>query len=76
MKCGRATFWSTSRQEIWTKGETTGNSLSIDQVLVDCDQDAIVYKVTLEKGGMPHGFFLWRTQESLVLQKIWRRGQT
>lgn len=56
MKYGRATFWSTSRQQIWTKGETSGNSLLIDEVLVDCDQDAIIYKVTLENGGVCHTF--------------------
>lgn len=56
MKYRRATFWSTSRQKIWTKGETSGNTLLVDQVIVDCDQDAIIYKVTLENGGVCHTF--------------------
>lgn len=51
-----ATFWSTSKNEIWTKGLTSGNTLLIDEILIDCDQDAIVYKVTLENGGVCHTF--------------------
>ena len=37
---GMATFWSTSRNELWTKGETSGDFLKIVEVLTDCDQDA------------------------------------
>ena len=46
LRVGKATFWSTSRKELWTKGETSGNSMLVDDILVDCDQDAIVYQVT------------------------------
>ncbi|WP_367891369.1 phosphoribosyl-AMP cyclohydrolase [Flavobacterium pectinovorum] len=35
---------------------TSGNTLLIDEILVDCDKDAIVYKVTLEKGGVCHTY--------------------
>lgn len=35
-----ATFWSTSRKKLWTKGETSGDLLRVDNILVDCDQDA------------------------------------
>lgn len=56
MKTLKATFWSTSKNEIWTKGLTSGNTLLIDEILIDCDQDAIIYKVTLEKGGVCHTF--------------------
>lgn len=52
----KATFWSTSKNKLWTKGETSGNSLFIDEILIDCDQDALVFKVTLEKGGVCHTF--------------------
>jgi phosphoribosyl-AMP cyclohydrolase len=55
LKTRKATFWSTSKNEIWTKGLTSGNTLLIDEMLIDCDQDAIVYKVTLEKRWcLPH----------------------
>lgn len=56
LKTKKATFWSTSKNEIWTKGLTSGNTLLIDEILVECDQDAIVYKVTLEKGGVCHTY--------------------
>lgn len=49
LRTRKATFWSTSQNEIWTKGLTSGNTLLIDEILVDCDQDAVIYKVTLEK---------------------------
>lgn len=42
---GLAHFWSRSRQSLWLKGETSGNTLKISEVLVDCDQDALVLRV-------------------------------
>lgn len=41
----QAHFWSRSRQSLWLKGETSGNVLQVEDVLVDCDQDALVLKV-------------------------------
>lgn len=58
LKTKKATFWSTSRNKLWTKGETSGDFLSIDQILIDCDQDAIVYQVTLEGDGVCHTYDL------------------
>ena len=46
-----ATFWSRSRDELWTKGETSGNKLHVDEVIYDCDGDALIYKVRLEGTG-------------------------
>lgn len=54
IKTGKATFWSTSRQKLWVKGETSGNTLLLDEILVDCDQDALIYKVTLDGNGACH----------------------
>ncbi|WP_033073209.1 phosphoribosyl-AMP cyclohydrolase [Sphingopyxis sp. MWB1] len=42
---GRAHFWSRSRQALWRKGESSGNELELIEMLVDCDQDAILLKV-------------------------------
>lgn len=39
---GRVHFWSRSRGELWLKGETSGNYLSVHEIFVDCDQDALV----------------------------------
>lgn len=51
---GKAAFWSTSRDAFWVKGETSGNTLLLDEILVDCDQDALIYKVTLDGDGACH----------------------
>ena len=41
----RATFWSRSRQELWEKGATSGNSMKVHDVRIDCDGDCILYVV-------------------------------
>lgn len=37
----RATFWSRSRQSLWVKGETSGHVLTVRDIRIDCDQDAV-----------------------------------
>lgn len=54
LKSGMATFWSTSRNELWTKGETSGDYLKIVDILTDCDQDAIIYRVIPQGAGACH----------------------
>ncbi len=49
MKEGRTCFWSRSRQELWRKGETSGNVQNIVSITADCDNDALV--VVVEKTG-------------------------
>ncbi len=39
---GQAHFWSRSRQELWRKGATSGNTLKVVDVRIDCDQDAVL----------------------------------
>jgi phosphoribosyl-ATP pyrophosphohydrolase/phosphoribosyl-AMP cyclohydrolase len=39
---GLATFWSRSRQALWTKGETSGNVLRVREIRIDCDSDALL----------------------------------
>ncbi len=41
---GKVTFWSRSRNCLWTKGETSGNFLHVQQMYVDCDNDTILIK--------------------------------
>lgn len=54
LKSGLATFWSTSRNELWTKGETSGDHLKITGIFVDCDQDALIYLVEPVGAGACH----------------------
>jgi len=41
---GKVTFYSRSKQRLWTKGEESGNFLNVKQVLLDCDQDTLLIK--------------------------------
>jgi phosphoribosyl-AMP cyclohydrolase len=52
---GFATFFSRTRNALWTKGETSGNRLKVTDVLVDCDEDTVLLKVTrLGDGNVCH----------------------
>ncbi|MHC4886688.1 MAG: phosphoribosyl-AMP cyclohydrolase [Planctomycetota bacterium] len=54
LNCGMATFWSTSRNELWTKGKTSGDFLKMVDIYTDCDQDALVYVVEPQGQGACH----------------------
>ncbi|RXK62190.1 bifunctional phosphoribosyl-AMP cyclohydrolase/phosphoribosyl-ATP diphosphatase HisIE [Lacibacter luteus] len=45
---GKVTFFSRSKQRLWTKGEESGNFLNVKQVLLDCDQDTLLIKAEPE----------------------------
>jgi phosphoribosyl-AMP cyclohydrolase len=47
---GEAVYWSTSRNELWHKGESSGNTQALKSLRVDCDGDAVVLQVE-QKGG-------------------------
>jgi phosphoribosyl-AMP cyclohydrolase len=47
----KATFFSRSRQKLWVKGESSGNFLGVEEILVDCDQDCLVLRVRLPAQG-------------------------
>ena len=44
-KTGNSWFWSRSRKKLWMKGEESGNTQTVKDILVDCDFDAIIYLV-------------------------------
>lgn len=44
VETGKVTFWSRTRNTIWTKGETSGNFLNVVEILNDCDQDTLLIK--------------------------------
>ena len=45
LETGKSHFWSRSRQELWLKGETSGNVQQVQEIFIDCDQDAVILKV-------------------------------
>ena len=49
-----ATFWSTSRNELWIKGEGSGNTYELVEIRVNCEQNSLVYIVTPKAGGICH----------------------
>jgi len=44
-KTGNSWFWSRSRNKLWMKGEESGNTQKVKEILIDCDSDAIIYLV-------------------------------
>ena len=55
VETGFATFFSRTRNKLWTKGETSGNRLQVDRILVDCDDDTLLLLVTrLGDGNVCH----------------------
>ncbi len=48
------TYWSRSRQEVWVKGRTSGNVQEVEAVRIDCDGDALVFKVRQHGGAACH----------------------
>ncbi len=51
---GRMVYWSRSRQEIWRKGDTTGDHQIVHQAFYDCDADVLLFKVEQRGGGACH----------------------
>jgi phosphoribosyl-AMP cyclohydrolase len=54
LRTGLATFRSLSRNELWVKGATSGNTLQVVEIRVNCEQNSLLYIVRLEKGGACH----------------------
>ena len=54
LKHKRAVLWSTSRNELWRKGDGSGDVLSLAEVRVNCEQNSLLYRVRREGGGACH----------------------
>ncbi|MDX2128205.1 MAG: phosphoribosyl-AMP cyclohydrolase [Chloroherpetonaceae bacterium] len=60
----KACYWSRSRKELWLKGATSGHFQHIKEILIDCDGDAIIYKVIQDTAACHTGF------ESCFFRKV------
>ena len=49
-----AVFWSTSRNELWEKGKTSGETYDLIEIYVNCEQNSLVFKVRPRRGGICH----------------------
>ena len=63
---GEAWFWSRSRSDYWRKGETSGNTLAVEEISDDCDGDALLYRVR------PAGPVCHTGAESCFAPWLWR----
>jgi phosphoribosyl-AMP cyclohydrolase len=52
LETGIAHYWSRSRNSLWKKGESSGNVQRVAQILTDCDQDALLLRVTVQGDGL------------------------
>ena len=64
---GEAHFWSRSRQRLWRKGETSGNTLAVEELRDDCDGDALLLRVR------PNGPACHTGSVSCFAPWLWRR---
>jgi phosphoribosyl-AMP cyclohydrolase len=54
---GKAHYWSTSRNKLWLKGESSGHTQEVQEVLTDCDEDAVLLKVKQNGGACHEGYY-------------------
>lgn len=54
LETGKAYYWSRSRKSLWLKGESSGHVQLVKEILVDCDQDTVIYKVEQLGGAACH----------------------
>lgn len=57
LKSRKAHYWSTSRNKIWLKGESSGHLQIIKEILTDCDEDAVLIKVKQVGGACHKGYY-------------------
>ncbi len=57
LETGKAHYWSTSRNKLWLKGESSGHIQEVQEVLTDCDEDAVLLKVNQNGGACHEGYY-------------------
>jgi phosphoribosyl-AMP cyclohydrolase len=54
LSTGKATYWSRTRQELWVKGQTSGNQQRVKEIRLDCDEDTVLLKIEQLGGATCH----------------------
>lgn len=54
LESGTVVLWSTSRNELWEKGKTSGETFDLVEAFVNCEQNSLVYTVRPRRGGICH----------------------
>ena len=57
LETGTAHYWSTSRNQLWLKGESSGHTQEVKEILVDCDMDAIILKIKQSGVACHEGYY-------------------
>lgn len=57
IETGKAHYWSTSRNEQWLKGESSGHMQTVKEILVDCDMDAVILKIEQKGAACHEGYY-------------------
>jgi phosphoribosyl-AMP cyclohydrolase len=70
LRSGYVTFFSRSRQKLWTKGETSGHRLMVREIRLDCDGDALLIQADLTGPGCCHLGY-----ESCFFRKVTPKGE-
>lgn len=71
LETGFATYWSRSRSKLWKKGEESGNRQVIKEILIDCDEDTVIFKVDQIGGAACHEGY-----HSCFFRKLLKNGET
>ena len=56
IETGKAHYWSTSRNKLWLKGESSGHFQEVKEILVDCDMDAIILRISQTGAACHEGY--------------------
>ena len=56
IETGKAHYWSTSRNQLWLKGESSGHFQEVHEILVDCDMDAVILKISQTGAACHEGY--------------------
>jgi phosphoribosyl-AMP cyclohydrolase len=57
IETGKAHYWSTSRNQLWLKGESSGHTQEVKEIYTDCDQDAVLMKVKQNGAACHEGYY-------------------